>query len=65
MIGSSTLVSSLTESGTIDEYLFLVQPAIVGQGRRFFSEKMAAQLRLLQSQELDSGALFLQYARAE
>src|SRR5262245_47431925 len=36
--GSATLVQSLMGTGLIDEYRFLVQPFVMGRGRRFFPE---------------------------
>lgn len=36
--GSSTLTSVLLENGLADEILLLVNPVLLGQGRRFFAE---------------------------
>src|ERR1700681_2660796 len=38
--GSATLVQSLMETDLIDEYRFLVQPIIMGSGKRFFKDVM-------------------------
>jgi dihydrofolate reductase len=40
--GSATLVQSLMETALIDEYQFLVQPFIMGRGRRFFPDQDAS-----------------------
>src|SRR4051812_27747924 len=58
--GSATLVRSLQGTGLIDEYRFLVEPFVMGPGRRFFAEGMpATKLRLLDSRTLGSGTLAL------
>jgi hypothetical protein len=60
--GSATLVQSLQGTGLIDEYRFLVEPFIMGRGRRFFAEGTAmTKLRLVESKTLDSGTLALIY----
>jgi dihydrofolate reductase len=60
--GSATLVQSLQGTGLIDEYRFLVEPFIMGRGRRFFAEGTAMnKLRLVESKTLNSGTLALIY----
>lgn len=62
-IGSGTLVTSLMQAGLVDEYKFLVQPVIAGRGKRLFTEDLSAMMRLVASQEVDHGVLFLHYQR--
>jgi dihydrofolate reductase len=38
--GSATLVQTLIQAGLVDEFEFIVFPAIVGTGKRFFTEDM-------------------------
>ena len=38
MYGSGTLMRSLVPSGLIDEYRFLLNPVVVGRGRRLFDD---------------------------
>jgi dihydrofolate reductase len=46
----------------IDEYRFLVQPIVMGRGRRFFPDGMPpTKLRLVESQTLSFGVLALTY----
>ena len=60
--GSATLVQSLMGTGLIDEYRFLVQPFIMGRGRRFFPDGTPpTKLRLVESTALSSGSLALVY----
>jgi len=60
--GSATLVQSLMETDLIDEYRFLVQPFIMGWGRRFFPDGTPpTKLRLVESKALSFGSLALVY----
>jgi dihydrofolate reductase len=60
--GSATLVHSLMGTGLIDEYRFIVEPFIMGRGRRFFPEGTPpTKLRLVESKALSSGSLALAY----
>lgn len=63
--GSATLVQSLSEAGLVDEYRFLVQPFIMGEGKRFFKDGMHQGLKLVSSQALASGVLALCYEAAK
>jgi dihydrofolate reductase len=46
----------------IDEYRFLVQPFIMGRGRRFFpDETPPTKLKLVESKALSFGSLALAY----
>ena len=52
--GSSTLVQSLMKTDLIDEYRFLVQPIIMGTGKRFFREGMdMTQLEMTKNKTFD------------
>ena len=60
--GSATLVQSLMGTGLIDEYRFLVQPFIMGRGRRFFPDGTPpTNLKLIESRSLSFGSLALAY----
>jgi len=66
LTGGVDLPSQLVELGLVDEYIFMVQPAVVGEGRRLFDatslpEKL--QLRLVESKFLKSGSVALRYSR--
>jgi dihydrofolate reductase len=64
--GSATLVQSLQGTGLIDEYRFLIEPFIMGRGRRFFADGTAmSKLRLIESKTLKSGTLALIYQPAD
>jgi dihydrofolate reductase len=62
-IGSGTLVTWLMQADLVDEYKFLVQPVIAGNGKRLFTDTVPAKMQLVTSQELDQGVLFLHYQR--
>lgn len=60
--GSASLVHSLMGTDLIDEYRFLVQPMILGSGRRFWTSGMPqTKLRLVSSKTLSLGVLALTY----
>jgi dihydrofolate reductase len=60
--GSATLVRSLQGTGLIDEYRFLVEPFVMGRGRRFFEDGTPpTPLHLVESRTLPSGTLALVY----
>ena len=60
--GSATLVQSLMGTDLIDEYRFLVQPFIMGRGRRFFLDGTPpTKLRLVESKMVSAGTLALIY----
>lgn len=62
VMGSAALVRSLTSTGLIDEYRFLVHPVIAGQGKRFFSEDMdLTHLKLVEMQTLDQAVIYQRY----
>lgn len=64
MIGGVDLAGQLIAMGLVDEFHFVVQPVIVGAGRRMDSidlEEMQL-LRLVKSQVLPSGSVALHYA---
>jgi len=66
LLGGVDLPSQLMELDLIDEYRIMVQPLIVGEGRRLFDsvslpEKL--QLKLAESKTLKSGCIALHYVR--
>ena len=66
LIGGLTILSQLIEASLIDEYRFVVQPIIAGDGRRLMEginlqEKL--QLQLVESKILKSGCVALRYLK--
>jgi dihydrofolate reductase len=60
--GSATLVQSLMETDLIDEYQFLVQPIIMGSGKRFFKDEMhMTKLQLVSTRTYPKGVIGLTY----
>jgi len=63
--GSATLAHSLMQAGLVDEFRFLVHPVIMGSGKKFFKEDFPfSKLKLVHSEQLDSGVLHLIYEKA-
>lgn len=64
--GSPALVQSLMPTGLIDEYRFLVHPAIAGNGKRFFKDGMdATKLELVKTKTFSLGVVLLCYQPAK
>ena len=66
LVGGVDIPSQLVELGLVDEYRFVVQPILAGEGRRLFEsvslpEKL--QLRLVESKVLKSGSVALRYLK--
>ncbi len=65
VIGSTRLVQTLMEHGLIDEYRLIIDPVIVGGGKRLFRDDGALRrLRLADSQVTATGAIITTYVPA-
>ena len=68
MTGGVSIPSQLMKIGLIDEYIFVVQPVIVGVGRRLFDHVGLPErldLKLVETMVLVSGSVVLHYAKQE
>jgi dihydrofolate reductase len=66
LIGGVGIPSQLIELGLVDEYRFVVQPIIAGEGRRLLegvSLQEKLQLKLVESKFLKSGCAALRYVK--
>ncbi len=64
IFGSGSIVSQLTAHGLIDEYQFVVDPVLLGQGKRLLGELPASTaLKLEEAKAYPSGNVLLRYAR--
>jgi len=66
LIGGVAIPSQLIEPGLVDEYHFVVQPIIAGEGKRLLEgmslpEKL--QLKLVESKIFKSGCVALHYVK--
>jgi dihydrofolate reductase len=65
VIGSTELVHTLIEHDLVDELRLVIDPVIVGGGKRVFGEDgLLRALRLADSQVTSTGAILATYARA-
>jgi dihydrofolate reductase len=63
--GSGSLVSSLMQSGLIDEYELWVHPVLLGKGKSLFKGlEETHTLRLLKTRSFNSGVIILYYGAA-
>ncbi|HKE09430.1 MAG TPA: dihydrofolate reductase family protein [Candidatus Acidoferrum sp.] len=66
LIGGVSLPLQLIELGLVDEYYFVVQPIVVGEGRRLLegiSLEERLQIKLVESKILKSGCVALHYLK--
>ena len=66
LLGGVSIPSQLIELGLVDEYLFVVNPIVAGEGRRLLEgvslpEKL--QLKLVESKIFQSGSVALRYLK--
>jgi dihydrofolate reductase len=67
LLGGVDLPNQLIQLGLVDEYRFIIQPHIVGEGRRLMegvSLPEDQRLKLLENRALASGAVLLRYVKA-
>ena len=66
MIGGVSVPSQLMELDLVDEYCFVVQPIVAGEGRRLLegiSLQERLQLKLVESKIFKSGCVALRYLK--
>jgi dihydrofolate reductase len=65
VIGSTKLVQALIERNLVDEFRVMIDPVVLGGGKRLFSDDGALRpLRLVDSQVTTTGAILASYAPA-
>ncbi len=66
VIGSAELVRMLIEHGLVDEFRLMIDPVLLGGGKRLFPDDGSLRtLRLLDSEVTTTGAILATYAPAE
>ena len=66
LVGGVDIPSQLIKLGLVDEYIFVVQPLLAGQGRRLLEGinlQEKSQLKLVASKTLKSGSIALHYLK--
>ena len=61
IFGSGTIVQQLAVEGLIDEYLFVMTPAVLGAGKSLFKDVKKFNLTLLETRDFKSGNVILHY----
>jgi dihydrofolate reductase len=65
VIGSTELVKTLIEQGLVDEFRVMIDPLLLGGGKRFFPDDGALRpLRLVDHEVTSTGAIIANYAPA-
>jgi len=62
IMGSGVLIGALAEAGLIDEYVVMIAPIVLGEGRRLFGPGARTALRLLDCTPASTGAVVVTYA---
>jgi dihydrofolate reductase len=66
IMGSGTLIASLLPHGSIDEYLLMIHPLVLGSGRRLFpADGTFDELRLVDSVTTTTGVIIATYHRRD
>jgi len=66
LLGGVSIPSQLIELGLVDEYLFVVNPIVAGEGRRLLDDVSLPdklQLKLVESKIFESGCVALRYLK--
>lgn len=65
LTGGVAIPSQLVELGLVDEFIFVVQPVVVGEGRRLDGKSLPQnlQLKLVDSKVFGSGCVALRYSK--
>lgn len=61
VLGRGSIVRQLAAEDLIDEYIFIVTPAVVGGGKRLFPDGKRFELHRMETQSFDSGNVVLHY----
>lgn len=62
IMGSGELIGTLAAAGLIDEYLLMVAPLVLGEGKRLFGDGFRTSLRLLDCTPTSTGVVVATYA---
>lgn len=66
LLGGAGLASTFVNLGLIDEYHLIMNPLVLGGGKRLFKDvKEKHQLKLMSTKTLTSGKVILHYGKAE
>jgi dihydrofolate reductase len=64
VLGSGDLIASLLAHDLVDEWVLLIHPLVLGQGRRMFAHGATARLALVDSVTTTTGVIIATYRRA-
>jgi dihydrofolate reductase len=63
-LGSGSVVQQLTRLGVVDEYSFVVNPIVLGEGKNAFVGVDTKELELTEARSFKNGLVWLTYQRA-
>ena len=62
-MGSGVLISALRSRDLIDEYVLMIYPLLLGEGRRLFADNGRAELHLTDTTITTTGVIIATYER--
>jgi dihydrofolate reductase len=66
VIGSPQLAQTMAEHNLVDEYRLMIDPLIMGSGKRLFGDRTALKpLRLVESRVTSTGAILAKYTTSQ
>lgn len=61
IFGSGVLVRSLMQRGLVDEFVLMIHPVVLGEGRKFFDEAPFTKLKLVNETAAHTGVIVTTY----
>jgi dihydrofolate reductase len=61
IFGSGVLVGSLMEQGLVDEFVLMIHPVVLGEGRKFFDGAPFSKFKLVEEVTGDTGVIVATY----
>jgi len=61
ILGSGTIVQQLTDAGLIDDFVFILTPTVLTQGKPQFKQDTKVDFELVESKSFPSGNVMLHY----
>jgi dihydrofolate reductase len=65
IMGSGELIGALMAAGLVDEFLLMIHPLVLGDGRQLFPDKLDASLELIRSASTSTGVVIAVYELAK
>ncbi len=61
ILGSGSIIQQLTDAGLIDDYVFILTPTVLGQGKPQFKQNAKVDLEVLETRTFKTGNIMIHY----